>query len=345
MVELSLRIPSDRISEKHVIDFVSASYGLDGSLQRLGGEKDDNFVLTTSHGAPYLVKIAHPHEDPNVVSLQTSVLKHLAREAPELPVQQVVRNLNGLSDAAALEGPLAGRRIRITSFLDGELLRTVGSTSVLRRDIGATGARLDQALRGFDHVGLRRTLLWDVAQAATLLPLLDELPATEERGLLQRELDRFVTEVLPRLALQRTQAIHNDLSNDNLLVSHDGASLAGILDFGDVVHSQLVNEVAVAASYQLSKGRDPINETIDVVAGYHATTPLTDDEISLLPRLIVGRVLMWVIIPRWRSARMPTNNEYVLRNAERSWSLLLALRDVSLDNFAEQLHRACSEVN
>jgi hydroxylysine kinase len=341
MVELSLRMPSDRISEKHLSEFVTASYGLDGSVQRLGGEKDDNFVLTTEHGESYLVKIAHPHENPRVVSLQTSVLEYLSHASPGLPVQRVVRTLDGVSDAAVSEGPLAGRRVRVTSYLEGTLLRTVGSTPALRREIGATAARLDEALKGFDHVGLRRSLLWDVGQAAKLLPLLDGLPATDERRLLQGELDHFVTEVLPRLRSLRTQAVHNDLSTDNLLVSPDGDSLAGILDFGDVIQTQLVNEVAIAASYQLSKSRDLTNEAIDVVAGYHATTPLADEEIDLLPRLIVGRVLMWVIIPKWRSARLPANNAYVLRNAERSWSLLLTLLDVPHDDFAELLHQAC----
>jgi hypothetical protein len=52
-------------------------------------------------------------------------------------------------------------------------------------------------------------------------------------------------------------------------------------------------------------------------------------------------VLMWVIIPKWRSARLPANNAYVLRNAERSWSLLLTLLDVPHDDFAELLHQAC----
>lgn len=70
-------------------------------------------------------------------------------------------------------------------------------------------------MKGFNHDGLRRSLLWDVAQAAQLLPLLAGLPATEERWLLQSELDRFVTEVLPRLSPLRTQAVHNDLSTDS----------------------------------------------------------------------------------------------------------------------------------
>lgn len=344
MVELSLSTSSRRITEKHLSEFVRASYGLNGHAQRLGGEKDDNFVLTTEYGEAYLVKIAHPNEDPEVVTLQTSVLEYLRRVAPELPVQRVVRNLEGLSDANVAEGPLAGRRIRVTSYLEGTLLRTVGSTPNLRREIGASAARLDQVLQRFDHVGLRRSLLWDISQAQKLLPLLDELPATEERRLLLRELNRFVTEVLPRLSAQRSQAVHNDLSIDNLLVATGGGSLAGILDFGDVIHTQLVNEVAIAASYQLSNSPDPVNEAIEVLVGYHATNPLTDDEIGLLPSLIVGRVLMWVIIPKWRSARMPENNAYVLRNAERSWSLLLTLLDLSLVDFADRLRRACSDV-
>jgi hydroxylysine kinase len=341
MVELSLRTSSGPITEKHVSDFVTSAYGLEGTVRRLGGEKDDNFILTTERGESFLVKVAHLYEDPDVVSLQTSVLDYLERVAPELLIPRVVRDVDGLSDAPVSGGPLAGRRVRVTTYLEGTVLRNVESTSTLRHEIGTTAAQLDHALKSFDHVGLRRALLWDIGQAKELLPLLDELPATKERQLLEVQLERFVSEVLPRLSSLRSQAVHNDLSTDNLLVTHDGRSLTGILDFGDVVHTQLVNEVAIAASYQLSASHDPTNEAVEVVAGYHATSPLTDEELNLVPELIVGRVLLWVIIPRWRSAKLPQNDAYVLRNAQRSWSVLLRLLGVAHDDFVERLHVAC----
>jgi hydroxylysine kinase len=80
-----------------------------------------------------------------------------------------------------------------------------------------------------------------------------------------------------------------------------------------------------------------------VVRGYHSVTPLGEPEIDLLPGLIMARVVTWVTIPAWRSARIPGNDTYVLRNAERSRALLFALRDVSDEYWSERLRRACLE--
>jgi hydroxylysine kinase len=341
MIDLSLSATSDLVSEEHVIEFARNAYGLVGSVQRLGGEKDDNFVFTSETDERYLVKVSHPYEDPKVVDLQTFALEYLQRVSPELPVQRVVRSLSGSPDVVVQDGPLAGRSVRVTSYLEGTLLRSVESTSALRREIGVTAALLGYALKEFNHSGASRPLLWDLSQVSSLRPLTDELPGNDDRNLLATELDRFITEVIPRLGPLRTQAVHNDLSTDNLLVSSDASRVTGILDFGDLVHTQLVNDVAIAASYQLSEKPDPTNEAIEVVAGYHATNRLSQEEISLLPQLIAGRVLIWNIIPKWRSAKASENNAYVLRNADRAWSLLLRLRDVPFDDFAARMRGAC----
>jgi Ser/Thr protein kinase RdoA (MazF antagonist) len=65
--------------------------------------------------------------------------------------------------------------------LDGQLLGAGTSGAGLRREIGATLARLNLALRGFDHPGARRTHQWDLQNCGALRPLLDQLP---ESGML-----------------------------------------------------------------------------------------------------------------------------------------------------------------
>ena len=52
--------------------------------------------------------------------------------------------------------------------------------------------------------------------------------------------------------------IHNDMSGDNVLVADDGVTVSGILDFGDAVDTQLLNDVAVGATNLLALGDDPL---------------------------------------------------------------------------------------
>ena len=104
------------------------------------------------------------------MNLQTGVLEYLEGVAPHLPVQRVVRSLSGLSDVVVRSGPLAKRAVRVTSYLDGLLLRSVTPTAALRREVGVTAARLSCALRDFDHPAAHQPLLWDLQHAVRLRP-------------------------------------------------------------------------------------------------------------------------------------------------------------------------------
>ena len=116
--------------------------------------------------------------------------------------------------------------------------------------------------------------------------------------------------------------MHNDFSPDNTLISADASRVCGIIDFGDVTVTALVNDVAIAAAYQLSDEPDLLAPALDLIAGYHATTPLTAAELDLLPDLILARIVARIIISEWRAERFPENRAYVLRNTPRAWEHL-----------------------
>src|SRR5262249_48971992 len=106
--------------------------------------------------------------------------------------------------------------------------------------------------------------------------------------------------VVPRLAGLRRSVIHGDANDFNVIVD-DGADLAtrrqriaGIIDFGDLIHSYTVGNLAVAASYVLLDKPDPLRAAAHVVAGYHAAFPLTEPEIAVLFGLMTLRLCLSV---------------------------------------------------
>jgi hydroxylysine kinase len=332
--------PSAAVTAAHAEQAILTCFGLSGQLERLPGEADDNFALRTGDGRRYVVKFAHLRADPDVVSVQVRVLKHLESVAPGLPVPRVVPAADGQSWAVVPAGPLAGRVVHVLSYLDGRLLRSVATSAALRRGLGDTLARLGQALRTFDDPLVHRPLLWDLAQLPQLRPLIGERKKTADTARLDEQLTRFTAEVAPRLAAQRRQLVHNDFSPDNVLISTDASRVAGIIDFGDVTVTALVNDVAIAAAYQLS-GEDLIGPALDLISGYHATTPLTADELNLLPELMEARILARIVISEWRATRFPENRTYILRNTPRAWEHLDRLRSIRADEITERIHRAC----
>ena len=332
---------------------IRACFGLAGELTRLPGEADDNFLLDTggarggrpprsqqSKDGRYVVKFAHLRADPRVVGVQVRVLRHIEAAAAGLPVPRVVSAVDGQPWAAVAEGPLRGRVVHVLSYLDGRLLRSVTTDQPLRRALGVTLAELGRALRDFDDPLVHRPLLWDLAQLPRLRPLVAERPPGPRTSLITEQLARLTAEVSPRLAAQRTQLVHNDFSPDNTLITADGGRVGGIIDFGDVTVTALVNDVALAVANQLGDDADLLAPALDLIAGYHATTPLTAEELGLLPDLILGRIVARIIISEWRAERFPQNRAYVLRNTPRAWEDLDRLLSIPRGQIAARIQEA-----
>src|SRR5205085_1489116 len=69
------------------------------------------------------------------------------------------------------------------------------------------------------------------------------------------------------------QLIHNDANEHNVLVAEDG-SVAGLIDFGDLVWAPRVCGLAVALAYAMLGRDDPVRAVTPVVRGYHEVAPL-----------------------------------------------------------------------
>jgi Ser/Thr protein kinase RdoA (MazF antagonist) len=230
--------------------------------------------------------------------------------------------------------------VHALSYLDGRLLRSVTTDAPLRRALGGTLAELGRALRDFDDPLVHRPLLWDLAQLPRLRPLLAERPPGPRTSLIAEQFGWLTAEVSPRLAAQRAQLVHNDFSPDNTLITADGCRVGGIIDFGDVTVTALVNDVAIAVANLVTDDADPFGPALDFIAGYHATTPLTAAELNLLPDLILGRVVARIIISEWRAERFPENRAYVLRNTPRAWEHLHRLLSIPGEQTAARIQEA-----
>ncbi|TPG49548.1 aminoglycoside phosphotransferase [Roseomonas nepalensis] len=295
---------------------LEARWGLRGVLVSLGGERDRNYRLDRGEGAPLLVKVAHPDEDPAITDFQTAALLHLEAAGPGLPLPRVVRARDGATSVPFAAGDGRPCRLRVLTFLPG---RVMDAPLASARALGDLAARLDRALEGFAHPADRRRLLWDIREAPALRDLLGEVSAPSLRGLAAAALDRFEAEAAGALAGLPGTVIHNDLNPHNVLVAEgDPAVLAGIIDFGDLVRASRLQEVATACAYLLGPGEDPLAGPAAFLAGYRPVLPLPDEEARLLPALMATRMAMTVLITHWRAARQPENAAYVLRNMPRA---------------------------
>lgn len=284
-------------------------FGLTGTLAPLTSERDQNFRLTTAKGLTYVLKIANAAEPAEVTNFQTEALAHVARAAPELPVPRVVAACDGRTEIALPSGSI----VRVLTWVEGMPLHLALRSQGLRRSVGAMAARLTRALEGFRHPADGHELIWDIRNAARLRPLLSSVPDAALRAGCAAALDRFDAEIRPALDLVPWQVVHADLNPHNLLTDPGATRITGILDFGDMVRTARICDLAVAASYHADPA-DPLATLCDVIAGWHSVLPLLEREEALVLDLVAMRMVATIVLSNWRAARQPEHAAYFLRN-------------------------------
>jgi Ser/Thr protein kinase RdoA (MazF antagonist) len=322
-------------------------FGLRAEATRLSSERDQNFRIRSHDRRDFVLKLTHPLEPRDVTDFQTGAFEHVARADPELPIPRLLPAGDGspLVYINVIEGE-PPQAARLMTFLDGMPLYKAPRSDAQRADLGRTLARLGLALRGYSHPAEGHELLWDIKQGRRLRSLLSHIEDPERRALATRFQDDVEAEALPALPHLRAQVIHNDFQPWNILVGErEPERVTGVIDFGDMVRSPLINDLAVACAYHVHDTPDetePLAHVAQIVRAYHAVLPIFPEELSLLPVLIACRMVMTVAITSWRARLHPDNAAYILRNAELSWRGLSRLASVPRQKLLDTLHRACN---
>lgn len=293
-----LSVPAPDLDLEVLRASVEAHWGLTGDLTPLHGERDRNFRLD-SVPVRHLLKVHNPADPEAVLDLQCSALRHLRSAAPTLPVPGVVPTLDGRPWVR-----LTGRDGRpsfawVLTWLEGRHPEPHELDAGHLRAWGRTSALLGRGLRGFAHPAATHPIAWDLKRLPQLRPWLSAV-AAERRPAVEAVLDRFEQRVAPGLPGLRAQVVHNDLAPTNVLVDDD-LVVTGITDFGDVTHTALVCDLAIAAADVLSGRTGGLELASEVVAGYHAVTALEPEETALVADLMAGRYAATVLITAWRT--------------------------------------------
>ncbi len=310
----------------------------------LDSERDQNLHLVARDGREYVLKLANPVEPPAVTDLQTEALVHLAQVDPGLPVPRVISPTRG---GHALRLDLGGpgpQTVRLLTYLQGVPLHKTTTTPPQLRALGAMLARLSIALRSFQHPAAGHALLWDLKHGARMRGLVGHIPEAAHREVAERFLGRAEAHALPALPRLRAQIVHGDLNPWNVLADPlDHARIAGIIDFGDCVHTTLINELAVASAYVLGTGdgEATLAPVLELVAAYHAVCALDAAELEILYDLIGLRLVMGLCINSWRATLYPENAPYLLANNGRTAERLIRLDPTPRAVAQERLRRAC----
>lgn len=259
------------------------------TARRLPSERDQNFLLADDFGQLVVLKIANASESREFLEAQNAVLDYLAERVPFC--QRVIGKI------AEFEGQLA----RVVTYLPGVPLAEIKPhTAGLLHDLGQKLGQLSRALADFDHPAAHRDFYWDLANGNRIVN--EYAPLVTDAKLRELVLKcRFE----PEVELRRS-VIHGDANDYNVLVDPDSMTVSGLIDFGDMVYSYTVADLAIALAYVVLGEGDPR----DVIAGYESEFGLLDEEREALWPLVRLRLAMSVCIAAYQRRQQP-ENEYL----------------------------------
>jgi Ser/Thr protein kinase RdoA (MazF antagonist) len=316
-----------RFSVEKAASLADELYGVKCAVSSLPSERDQNFLLTTEANEKFILKIANDLEDPALLAAQNDVLQHLSARFPFCQRPLASKQGRYLEEVTSTDGTT--NLIRLNTYLPGVPLGEVATqSSELLHDFGLKLGLLDKALLDFDHPAVHRNFHWDLANAPLVVnDYVDLIADAPLREAVLRCTEGFVIDVSSSLAKLPRSVIHGDANNYNVLVNTDSASVVGFVDFGDMVHSYSVGDLAIALAYVVLDKTDPLSVAMKVVGGYAESRPLAELEIEVLWRLMLMRLCMSVCLAAYQRLQRPDNDylEISQRAIRNSFARLMSI--------------------
>jgi 4-aminobutyrate aminotransferase-like enzyme/Ser/Thr protein kinase RdoA (MazF antagonist) len=343
-----------RISHDEAASIAADLYGLDVFATPLPSERDQNFLLRSRSSTEtpslrsgyrpeltndqYVLKIANSEEALEMLELQNGLIRFLTERKIDLDFPRIIPTSCG-DDIATIKAR-DGREhfVRLLTWLDGVCFAKAELHSrKLFSSLGRTLAQMDAALADFSHLAAHREFYWDLRNATVARELVELLPEAR-RPLVQRFFSEWEKIDWRRL---RFSIIHNDANDYNILVSDPPEQrVTAILDYGDVVYTATVCDLAIALAYVMLDKSDPILAAAQVVAAYHEIYPLTEPEIDVLYTLAVTRLCCSVCYAARQTSDAP-DNEYLNISNTPAWALLERLARLEFDWPTRVFRYAC----
>ena len=309
------------------------------TIKPLPSELDRNYHFHTKANEQYVLKIAHSSVSDAVLDLQNRTLKHLRATMDIVP--ELLPGHSGADIISLTAADGKNYRARLLRYIEGVPLSDFRPHSDdLLGDIGAGLGELSAAMQHFCHHEKRLNYRWNISNLSEVARYGSDLPP-EKKSLLEYFLHLYEQELLPALPTLRHSHTYNDPNDSNILIRAEGPeapSVAGMIDFGDMVYSPTVTDLAVALAYIMMHSPRPLERAAPVISAYHRAFPLTESEIRLLYPLIAARLCLSVCISWYQQKQEPENRHLSISEAG-AWNLLTTLRDIH-PHFAHYTFRA-----
>lgn len=284
------------------------------TLTKLEGYASCNFKVACKKGTFVLKEYKYSPETLALLRSENKVLLGLL----ELKAYQFPKTVVSLNGPDILEKD--GRLYRLLTYVEGEFLGDIPYSTALYRSFGKFLGEMDNKLLGHYEAPLAAKVSgWDLKNLMVNYEYLNYIPDPGDRSLVDYFFLQFRENVDPAKYRLRQSIIHNDANDWNVLTNN--REVTGIIDFGDMCYSWLINELAVGITYILIGKDDPLEIATEVIREYHKVLPLEKQELDLFYYLIAARLCISVCNSAYAKILKPESH-YITVSEEGAWKLL-----------------------
>ncbi len=325
---------------KEIDNFLLENYGIQVKIKPLPGYEDLNFILS-HEGIKSILKISADLGSKEIIMAQIRTLEHL-KDIPEIG-SYIPEVIPGIDGNKLYYWEINGQTVlvRQLTFLDGNFLGESELPISFYSSLGVFIGQLDKELLKCDEQVFRlRNLEWDLFRFLESENLTKHISDPYNRTLVEFYFMRFREVVIPLYPQLRKSLIHNDINDWNILIRQN--MVAGLIDFGDMVFTATIHELAIALAYSLMNQDDPLRTAIEIIRGYNSNLPLAREELSILYYLVAARLCTTVVMAAKKESEQAGNNYYQI-SARPAWALLHHWIKISPVKALLSFYKACGQ--
>ena len=284
---------SFNLSNKEIKNLVYKNYGFDCSITKLDGEKDLNFRLLIKNKEKFYLKIYPKKTKLSFVVFQTRLLDFLSKKT-KLKTPENILSKNKQRYCSYIDHENESRFFRINSWIEGRLWSKVKPiNNKIRFELGKEAGLITKKLRNFKSNYNDIRMQWDISNSLWTTKYLNYIKGSKERKIIKSFQNQFKNS-LSEFKNLRKSFIHNDVNDNNIIVSNSfhKPEINGIVDFGDSINSQIINDAAVTCVYAMMDCENPLEASAYVIKGYNSIFKLNENELEYLYIAIAMRLVI-----------------------------------------------------
>jgi len=287
------------------------------NIKKLNGYENENYLIETSNSKFIFKKYPYSTELKSIIQGENETLIYLSNKSSQFP-----NPISTVDGKYLIVQKLNGKKFifRMLSFLDGDMLGSIVNTKDAFKSFGTFLAKMNKKLLLYNNNIIKaRVWNWDLQYFKMNEIYIKDIPYKKDRTLVKYFFSLFKENVNPLLPTLRKSIIHSDANEWNVLLTNHKVS--SIIDFGDLVYSPLINELAIAMTYASYDKDKPLEWAQIILKSYNKELPILEIEIKILYYLIAARLCV-SLCNGAHSKKINPKNKYAFSSEESAWKML-----------------------